>query len=140
MLDLRVGYMHQIFPSSYQPTVPASAISVVDLTLSTEDGAAPFADSNWADRKRAAATASWYKAGGIGAHNVKFGYEVGAPVNKVFTGLNQGSETVALLPQGQLRLPTVNMADVRVSRPFSIRVRNRTSASQTRTGRSTHSI
>jgi len=32
---------------------------------------------------------------------------------QVFTGLNQGSVTVALEPQGTLRLPSVNMADLR---------------------------
>jgi hypothetical protein len=42
---------------------------------------------------------------------------------QVFTGLNQGSVTIALLPQGSLRLPSVNMADLRVSRPFSFRER-----------------
>src|SRR5581483_5861122 len=77
-----------IFPLSYQPTVPTSAINQVDNTLSTENGAAPYADSNWADHKRAAATASWYKAGAWGTHDVKFGYEQGAAVNQYNYNIN----------------------------------------------------
>ncbi|HEX4750006.1 MAG TPA: TonB-dependent receptor [Bryobacteraceae bacterium] len=88
VLDVRVGYMHQIFPLSYQPTVPTTAINQVDLTLSTENGAAPYADSNWADHKRAAASATWFKAGGWGSHDVKFGYEIGAAVNQYNYNIN----------------------------------------------------
>lgn len=81
VLDVRVGYMHQVFPLSYQTGVPATAINQVDLTLSTETGAAPYADSNLAFDKRGSATASYYKAGAWGSHDVKFGYEIGSETN-----------------------------------------------------------
>ncbi len=76
VLDVRIGYMHQIFPLSYQPNVPGTAINQVDLTLSTETGAAPYADSNLAYHKRGSATATYYKSGFFGSHDVKFGYEI----------------------------------------------------------------
>ncbi len=81
VLDVRIGYMHQIFPLSYQPTVPASAINVIDPVLSTETGAAPYSDSNLAYHTRGSATASYYKAGALGSHDIKFGYEGGSATN-----------------------------------------------------------
>lgn len=36
----------------------------------------------------------------------------------IFSGLNQGPETVVLQPAGQQRLPSVNMLNVRLSREF----------------------
>ena len=81
-LDVRFGYMHQIFPLSYQPGVSASAINTVDLSLSTETGAAPYSDSNLATHTRGAATASYYKSGFLGGtHDLKFGYETGTATN-----------------------------------------------------------
>ncbi len=61
---------------------------------------------------------------GISA-SLNFQHYTGYPFRptEVFTGLNQGSETVALLPEGQLRLPAVNLADMRISRPFTWRER-----------------
>ncbi len=88
VLDVRIGYMHQIFPLSYQPNVPATAINQVDLTLSTETGAAPYADSNLAYHTRGSATASYYKAGFFGSHDVKFGYEQGSATNAYNYNIN----------------------------------------------------
>ncbi|MBV9404166.1 MAG: TonB-dependent receptor, partial [Acidobacteriaceae bacterium] len=53
--------------------------------------------------------------------SLNFQHYTGYPFRptEVFTGLNQGSETVALLPEGQLRLPSVNLADLRIARPFT---------------------
>ncbi len=88
-LDVRFGYMHQIFPLSYQPTVAASAINTVDLSLSTETGAAPYSDSNLATHTRGAATASYYKGGFLGgSHNLKFGYEAGTATNGYTYAIN----------------------------------------------------
>jgi hypothetical protein len=35
----------------------------------------------------------------------------------VFPGLNQGSETINLLPRGAIRLPNISVLDLRISRP-----------------------
>jgi hypothetical protein len=42
------------------------------------------------------------------------------PMN-VFTGLNQNSETVILAPAGQSRLPSVDLLNLRISRPIKLR-------------------
>ena len=57
--------------------------------------------------------------------SLNFQHYTGYPFRptEVFTGLAQGSETVALLPQGQIRYPSVNMADMRISRPFTFKER-----------------
>ena len=81
VFDFRIGYMHQIFPLGFQPTVPSSAINQVDLTLSTENGAAPYASSNLADHGRVSATMGYYRAGLLGSHDFKFGYEGGRMKN-----------------------------------------------------------
>jgi outer membrane receptor protein involved in Fe transport len=41
------------------------------------------------------------------------------PMN-VFTGLNQNSETVILAPAGETRLPSVNLLNLRISRPTKL--------------------
>lgn len=88
-LDVRFGYMHQIFPLSYQPGVAATAINTVDLSLSTETGAAPYSDSNLATHTRGAATASYYKSGFLGgSHDLKFGYEAGTATNGYTYAIN----------------------------------------------------
>lgn len=52
--------------------------------------------------------------------SVNFQHYTGYPFQpmNVFTGLNQGSETVILAPAGQYRLPSVNLLDLRISRPM----------------------
>ncbi len=57
--------------------------------------------------------------------SLNFQHYTGYPYRptEVFTGLNQGSETVALLPEGSVRLSAVNLADLRISRPFTVRDR-----------------
>ncbi len=42
LLDFRFGYNKEVFPLAYQPTTAAGAITVQDVTLSTESGAAPY--------------------------------------------------------------------------------------------------
>jgi len=51
--------------------------------------------------------------------SVNFQHYTGYPFQpmNVFTGLNQGSETVILASAGQSRLPSVNLLDLRISRP-----------------------
>ncbi len=46
-------------------------------------------------------------------------YYTGYPLlpTNVFTGLNQGSETVSLLPRGGIRLPNISLLNLRISRP-----------------------
>ncbi len=94
-LDFRLGYMHQIFPLSYQPGVGANSFNAVDLTLSTETGAAPFSYVNPASHARVAATASYYKSGlRGGSHDLKFGFEYGRQKNGNLYDVNQGLSAV----------------------------------------------
>ncbi len=95
VLDVRLGYMHQIFPLSYQPTVGASTFNAVDLTLSTETGAAPYSYVNPAEHTRGAATASYYKSGFLGgSHNIKFGFEYGRQKNGNYYDVSEGLQAI----------------------------------------------
>ena len=60
-MDFRFGYNKEVFPLAYQPTTAAGAITVQDLTLSTELGAAPYHRVNPAWVRKFATTFSWYK-------------------------------------------------------------------------------
>ncbi|HVB85315.1 MAG TPA: TonB-dependent receptor [Candidatus Dormibacteraeota bacterium] len=90
LIDTRFGYNKEVFPLSYAPGVPPTAINVTDVSLSTETGAAPFAFVNPAWVAKFASTASYYKAGWGGAHNLKFGFEVGKALNPYVYSVNQG--------------------------------------------------
>lgn len=95
VLDFRVGYMHQIFPLSYQPSVGANSFNTVDLTLSTETGAPPFSFVNPASHARVAATGSYYKTGFWGgSHDIKFGFEYGRQLNGNLYDVRQGLTAV----------------------------------------------
>ena len=52
--------------------------------------------------------------------SVNFQHYTGFPFQpqEVYTGLNQGPETVILEPAGVLRLPSVNLLNIRISREF----------------------
>lgn len=54
--------------------------------------------------------------------SINFQHETGYPIlpTAVFTGLNQGSETVKLATNGAIRLQSVNDVNLRFSRPTSI--------------------
>ncbi len=90
LLDFRFGYNHLLFPLSYQPGVPPTAITLQDVTLSTEKNAAPFAFLNPAQVTKFAVGASWYRGSLAGAHNFAFGGEVGNNRNGYFFTVNQG--------------------------------------------------
>jgi outer membrane receptor protein involved in Fe transport len=90
VLDVRVGYMHQIFPLSYQPSVGPNSYNAVDLTLSTESGAPPYSYVNPASHGRVSATASYYKSAWAGSHDIKFGFEYGRQKNGNLYNVNQG--------------------------------------------------
>lgn len=94
VLDVRIGYMHQIFPLSYQPTVAANDYNAVDLTLSTETGAPPYSYVNPASHARGSATASYYKSGWGGSHDIKFGFEYGRQKNGNLYNVNQGLSAI----------------------------------------------
>lgn len=90
VLDLRLGYQHLIFPLSYQSTVGPDSVNTVDLTLSTETGAAPYNYVNPASHLRGSATASYYKAGFLGgSHDIGFGFEIGRQKNGNDYSMNQ---------------------------------------------------
>ncbi len=89
VLDFRIGYQHLIFPLSYQPTVGVTSINTVDYTLSTEAGAAPYNYVNPAENTRGSATASYYKSGFLGSHDVRFGFEAGRQKNGGYYSMNQ---------------------------------------------------
>lgn len=54
--------------------------------------------------------------------SVNFQHFTGYPIlpTNVFTGLNQHSETVKLAPNGNIRLPAINLLNLRVSRPIRV--------------------
>lgn len=88
VLDFRIGYQHLIFPLSYQATVGANSVNTVDYTLSTETGAAPYNYVNPAENTRGSVTASYYKSGFVGSHDVKFGFEAGRQKNGNYYSMN----------------------------------------------------
>lgn len=90
LLDFRFGYNKEVFPLAYQPTTAAGAITVQDLTLSTESGAAPYDRVNPAWVRKYAATFSWFKSGFLGSHDVKFGWEQGKNSNPYIYSINSG--------------------------------------------------
>src|SRR5579872_4197445 len=54
--------------------------------------------------------------------SVNFQHYTGYPIQpvNVFNGLNQGPETVILEPAGKIRLPNVNLLNLRLSRDFAV--------------------
>jgi hypothetical protein len=90
ILDVRAGYNKEVFPLSYAPGVPATAINVTDVSLSTETGAAPYTFVNAAWVAKGAATVGYYKAGWGGTHNLKLGFEVGEALNPYVYNVNEG--------------------------------------------------
>ena len=90
LVDFRFGYNKEVFPLAYQPTTAAGAITVQDLTLSTETGAAPFDRVNPAWVRKVATTFSWYKGAWAGNHNIKFGFELGTNSNPYIYSMNHG--------------------------------------------------
>jgi hypothetical protein len=61
--------------------------------------------------------------------SVNFQHYTGFPIRPTETfsspDFNQGSETIALLPAGQVRYPNVNLLNIRIAREFIIRDRFR---------------
>jgi hypothetical protein len=57
--------------------------------------------------------------------SVNFQHYTGYPLQptEVFKGLNQGNETVILQPNGTIRLPSVNMLNLRLSKTFTFQDR-----------------
>lgn len=90
IFDFRTGYNKEVFPLGYESGVTPADITLQDVTLSTEKGAAPFAFVNPAWVFKLAAAASWYKANLAGAHNFKFGFEWGDNYNPYVYNINQG--------------------------------------------------
>lgn len=90
LLDFRFGYNKEVFPLAYQPTTAAGAVTVQDVTLSTETGAAPFNRVNPAWVRKFAPTFSYFKGGLGGSHNIKFGFETGKSSNPYIYSMNRG--------------------------------------------------
>ena len=74
-LDTRFGYLHQIFPLSYQDSVAANDIAMVDDVQSTVKGAALYDMKNLATRHQANASLTYYNDHLAGTHTFKFGVE-----------------------------------------------------------------
>jgi hypothetical protein len=90
LADVRFGWNKEVFPLSYAPGTPATAINTTDVTLSTETGAAPFAFVNPSWVRKFSASASYYKGGWGGTHNLKAGFEIGSALNPYLYTMNQG--------------------------------------------------
>jgi hypothetical protein len=74
-LDMRFGYLHQVFPLEYQTSVGSNDISMIDDVLSTVKNAAPNAQSNLATRHQANVSLTYFKDRLAGTHDFKFGFE-----------------------------------------------------------------
>jgi len=74
-LDMRFGYLHQIFPLSYQPEVQPTDIAKIDDVLSTAYDAAPYDMKNLATRHQANVALTYFKDRMAGTHDFKFGFE-----------------------------------------------------------------
>ena len=90
LLDFRFGYNKEVFPLAYQPTTTAGAVTVQDVTLSTETGAAPYDRVNPAWVRKFAPTFSYFKGGLGGSHDIKFGFEIGKNSNPYIYSMNGG--------------------------------------------------
>ena len=79
-LDVRFGYLHQIFPLGPQST--AAGISKIDDILSTVSGSAPNYQSNLATRQQTNASISYFNDHlAAGTHAFKFGFELARALN-----------------------------------------------------------
>lgn len=88
LLDFRIGWNKITFPLSYQPGV--TDLSVQDVSLSTETGAAPYQFWNPAWVLKWSAGGSWSKGNWGGSHNFQFGLESGKSYNSYLYNVNQG--------------------------------------------------
>src|SRR5438309_3653912 len=77
LLDFRIGWNKIVFPLAYQPGVKSTDINVQDVGSRTETVAAPLEFANPAWVLKFSAGGSWYKGNFRGAHNFKFGFEMG---------------------------------------------------------------
>ena len=73
-LDARFGYLYQVFPLAYQPSV-GSNISMIDDVRSTVTNAAPTNQENTATRHQGNVALSYYNDHLAGSHNFKVGFE-----------------------------------------------------------------
>jgi hypothetical protein len=90
LVDVRFGYNKEVFPLNYAPGTPPTAINTTDVTLSTETGAAPYAFVNPSWVHQTSVSASYYRSGWGGAHNLKAGFEFGGSLNPYLYTMNQG--------------------------------------------------
>lgn len=74
-LDTRFGYLHQIFPLSYQSSVGADDIAKVDDIRSTVTGAAPNDMKNLATRHQANVSLTYFNDHLAGTHDFKVGFQ-----------------------------------------------------------------
>ena len=79
-LDIRFGYLHQIFPLGPQST--AAGISKIDDILSTVSGSAPNYQTNLATRQQTNVSMSYFHDHLVGGtHAFKFGFELARALN-----------------------------------------------------------
>jgi hypothetical protein len=90
LLDFRVGWNKIVFPLSYQPGVSPTDINVQDVGTRTESVAAPYEFANPAWVLKWSMGGSWYKGNFHGAHNFKFGFEIGKAYNSYLYHVNGG--------------------------------------------------
>jgi hypothetical protein len=74
-LDTRFGYLHQIFPLSYQDSVGPDDIARVDDVRSTVSNAAYYDMENLATRHQANVSLGYFNDRLAGTHDFKFGFE-----------------------------------------------------------------
>lgn len=89
VLESRVGNMTLHFPLTYQPSVSPTTVSVQDNTLSTLRFAGESSSLNSTYHVRFAQTASIFKSGLGGSHNIRAGYEIASLKNANLTRINR---------------------------------------------------
>jgi hypothetical protein len=108
-IDSRIGYMHILFPLSYQPTVKPDDLSIADMTLSTLTGAAQNSFLNPAQHWQVASTASYFAgASKSGTHNFRAGFEWGTFRNGNWFDAN-GAINVFFNNNAPLRVDLLNV-------------------------------
>jgi len=89
VVDTRLGYMHLIFPLTYEPGVKPSDISVQDTVLGTLKGAATQNQVEPAQEWRVSQDATYFRNFLGGSHNFKFGWDDSTNRNQFIQNVNQ---------------------------------------------------
>ena len=89
VIDSRIGFLGGVYPERYQPGVAPQTIPAEDIGASTLKYAGLENYINKQKSARAASTASYFKGGWLGSHNLKAGVDVSLQRNYSLYNYNQ---------------------------------------------------